>query len=164
MRRIEARPLTREAFAPYGDVIETQGAAHFPINAGTCERFHDLARIDVAEGGGRPLISIVRARPVALPAPLRLMERHPLGSQIFLPLSPATFLVVVAPPIDRPGPADLVAFRAAPGQGVNYARGTWHHPLLALDRETDFVVIDRGGPGDNLVEVPLAPEAALLIG
>jgi ureidoglycolate lyase len=162
MTALFAAPLTPKGFAPFGDVIATEGARHFPINAGTCERFHDLARIDVGAEGGRPIVSIARAQPSRLPLALRLVERHPLGSQIFLPLAPARFLVVVALPVPAPGPADLRAFLASPGQGVNYARNTWHHPLIALDRETDFLIVDRGGDGANLEEHPLPEGAALL--
>lgn len=156
MTILHARALTRAAFAPFGEVVETEGAQHFPINAGSCERFHDLARIEI-DPAGRPLLSVVRASPVDLPAPLRLMERHPLGSQAFIPLGAHRFLVVVAPGDAPPGPDALQAFLATGGQGVNYRRGVWHHPLLALDAPTDFLVVDRGGPGANLEEHPLPP-------
>ncbi len=146
---LTAGTLTREAFEPFGDVIETTGAECRIVNEGSARRFHDLAAIDVAAGGGRPLLSIFRARPVAPPLPIRLMERHPLGSQAFVPLSPRPFLVVVAPPGDAVAPGELRAFLTAPGQGVNYRRGVWHHPLLALGEESDFLVVDRGGPGAN---------------
>ena len=141
-------PLTAEAFRAFGDVIEAADSArHHTINAGFAERYHDLARIDTAESGGRPLLNIFRAVPRALPLQLSEVERHLLGSQAFMPLTPQRFLVVVA----AAGPAPLVdqlrCFMASPGQGVNYARGTWHHPLLALDVGCDFLVIDRGGPG-----------------
>ena len=98
MATLPVEPLTRAAFAPFGDVIETAGARHYPINEGTTERFHDLARVDVAAEGGRPLINIFRTLPAPLPIRLRMMERHPLGSQAFVPLDGADFLVVVAPP------------------------------------------------------------------
>lgn len=148
--RIEA--LCSSAFAPFGDVIEaTTAADHYTINAGFAQRFNNLARLDTNGDGGHPVLSVFRARPRALDAagrlPLALMERHLLGSQAFMPLGGQRFLVVVAPPGDAPSPADLRCFLAAPGQGVNCARGTWHHPLLALDAEGDFLVIDRGGPG-----------------
>ncbi|MDX1730031.1 MAG: ureidoglycolate lyase [Aurantimonas coralicida] len=150
-RTLFARPLTREAFAPFGDVIETDGAAHFPINGGTTTRFHDLAHVDVATEGGRPLISIFRGQAFAFPVEIRMMERHPLGSQAFVPLQPVPFLVVVAP--DRDGqPGEPQAFLAAPGQGVNYARNVWHHPLVSLSQTSDFVVVDRGGEQPNLEE------------
>ena len=139
-------PLSGQAFAPFGDVIEVSDSArHFSINAGYAERYHDLARVEVA--GGRPLISIFRARPRTLPMALTLLERHPLGSQAFMPLSRLPYLVVVAPAADatRPDLSRLRCFLAGPGQGVNYAAGTWHHPLLALQSECDFLVVDRGG-------------------
>ncbi|MAY29768.1 MAG: ureidoglycolate lyase [Aurantimonas sp.] len=150
-RTLFARPLTKEAFAPFGDVIETDGAAHFAINGGTTTRFHDLAHVDVATEGGRPLISIFRGQAFAFPVEIRMMERHPLGSQAFVPLQPVPFLIVVAP--DRDGqPGEPQAFLAAPGQGVNYARNVWHHPLVSLSQTSDFVVVDRGGEQPNLEE------------
>ena len=145
-------PLTRAAFAAFGDVIETDGARHFEINNGSTTRFHDLARVDVEAEGGHALVNIFRARPLPMPLTVAMVEKHPLGSQAFVPLKAAPFLVVVAPPGEAVAPADLRAFLAEAGQGVNYAPGVWHHPVIALGRETDFLVIDRGGPGDNLVE------------
>ncbi len=155
---LELRPLSRDAFAPFGDVIETEGATHFPINEGTTERFHDLAAIDVADGGGRPLVNIFRGQPRPRPIEIRMMEKHPLGSQAFMPLRDAPYLVVVAPAGESIAPADLVAFRVSGRQGVNYRRGVWHHPLLVLEPDHDFLVIDRGGPGGNCIEYPFAAE------
>ncbi len=150
--QLTVEALSRDAFAPFGDVIETGGAEHFAINDGNATRFHDLARVDVAAGGGHALINIFRARPLALPLALALMEKHPLGSQAFMPLVPAPFLVAVAPPGEAPAPEEVRVFLTDGRQGVNYAPGVWHHPLIALGRESDFLVVDRGGPGDNLVE------------
>ncbi len=155
MTKLTPQPLTRATFAPFGDVIETAGAEHFTINEGNTERFHDLARVDVESGGGRALINVFRAQPLALPIAIAMMERHPLGSQAFVPLEARPFLVVVAAPETRPDPTDLRAFLAQAGQGVNYAKGVWHHPVLALEVETDFLVVDRGGPGDNVDVVTL---------
>lgn len=149
---LRAEPLTRAAFAPFGDVIEADGARHFEINDGSTTRFHDLARVDVEAESGHALVNIFRARPLPMPLAVAMVEKHPLGSQAFIPLGAAPFLVVVAPPGEAVAPAALRAFLAAAGQGVNYARGVWHHPVIALGRETDFLVIDRGGPGDNLAE------------
>lgn len=148
--RVEA--LTREAFAPFGDVIEAASAAQtYAINAGTTTRFHDLARIDADRDGGRPVVSLFRAQPRELPFAITQLERHPLGSQAFVPLSQRPYLVVVAEdPAGTPR-----AFLARDGQGVNYRAGTWHHPLLALDEVSDFLVIDRAGPGNNCDEVEL---------
>lgn len=149
---LPVEPLTRAAFAPFGDVVETDGARHFEINNGSTTRFHDLARVDVEAEDGHVLVNIFRARPLPMPLTVAMMEKHPLGSQAFVPLEPAPFLVVVAPSSDSVAPEDLRAFLAEGGQGVNYAPGVWHHPVIALDRETAFLVIDRGGPGDNLAE------------
>ncbi len=149
---LPVEPLTRAAFAPFGDVIEADGARHFEINDGSTTRFHDLARVDVEAEGGHALVNIFRARPLPMPLTIAMVEKHPLGSQAFVPLEAAPFLTVVAPPGDAVAPADLRAFLARGGQGVNYARGVWHHPVIALGRETDFLVIDRGGPGNNLAE------------
>lgn len=151
MKTLSLEPLTRQAFEPFGDVIEVEGARHFPINLGTTERFHDLARIDVSDEGGRPLVSLFRGEPRTSPIEIRMMERHPLGSQAFIPLTDTPYLVVVAPagPLD---PARLRAFVTRGWQGVNYAKGVWHHPLLALERVSDFIVIDRGGEGANCDE------------
>ena len=144
-------PLTREAFAPFGDAIERADAERLVINEGTTVRFHDLAQVDVAGAGGRPLISIFRAQARPVPIGIRMMERHPLGSQAFYPLAMQDWLVVVCHGADAPEPATLRGFRATGEQWVNYRPNTWHHPLLVLQPQ-DFLVIDRGGPGDNLEE------------
>jgi ureidoglycolate lyase len=161
-RRIALAPLTREAFAPFGQVISTEGAPHFPINASRTARYHDLAAIELGGAGARPLISIFRGQPVALPYAVPLLERHPLGSQAFFPLSERPFLVIVAP--DEEGrPARPLAFRAAPGQGVNIGMGVWHGVLAPLEAVSDFLVVDRGGPGLNLEEAHLS-EPWLIVG
>ena len=154
MRTLHPEPLTAAAFAPFGDVIELAGAQQMPINAGTTIRFHDLAKVDVLSDGGRTLINLFRAQPREEPVRLSLMERHPLGSQAFLPLADAPYYVVVAE--DHNGrPGALRAFVSSGWQGVNYAKNVWHHPLLALGAVRDFVVVDRGGAGVNLEEHPL---------
>jgi len=148
---IAIEPLSADAFGPFGQVIELAGAHHYPINGGMTERYHDLARIELGGPDPRPLLSIFRGQPYALPLSLRLVERHPLGSQAFYPLSPRPFLVVVAE--DRHGtPQTPRAFLTAPGQGVNIAMNTWHGVLTPLEAESDFLVVDRGGPGNNLEE------------
>lgn len=150
-RTIFIEELTAAAFAPFGQVIETAGANHYAINAGKTERFHDLARVELGGVHARPLISIFRGQPYALPLSLGLVERHPLGSQAFYPLSPASWLVIVAE--DEGGmPVRLRAFRPAPDQGVNIAMNIWHGVLTPLEAESDFLVVDRGGEGNNLEE------------
>lgn len=157
MRTMTPQPLTATAFAPFGEVIAAGDAREaLVINRGQTLRFHDLARIDVATGGGRPAVSIFRGEPLT-PCILKLFECHPLGSQAFVPLGRQDYLVAVAP-AGSFSPAAIRIFHAAPGQGVNYARGVWHHFLLPLRGSSDFLVIDREGAGDNLMEVAL-PEA-----
>lgn len=153
-RVLPIEPLTRTAFAPFGDVISIDDARHFAINGGTTERFHDLATIDVQDAGGRPLVNVFRGQPRALPFELTMMERHPLGSQAFIPLGVFHYLVVVAP-AGRFDEQRMRAFSVSGGIGVNYARGVWHHPLIALDAVSDFLVIDRGGSQPNCDEIDL---------
>jgi ureidoglycolate lyase len=151
MNTLEIEPLTREAFAPFGDVISLDGAVHYPINLGSTERFHDLAKVDTSAEGGRTLINLFRGEPRPLPFEITMMERHPLGSQAFIPLTEQPYLVVVAARGTLEA-GNLRAFITRGWQGVNYARDVWHHPLLAIGRTSDFIVIDRGGDGINLVE------------
>ncbi len=147
--RIVAAPLTAAAFAPFGDVLEATGDS-FAINAGMCQRFTDRARVEVV-GDGRVGISVFHARPYPLPHRFDLVERHPLGSQAFVPMAEDPFLVIVAP--DEGGrPGAPLAFLTAPGQGVNLLRNVWHGVLTPLGRPATFAVVDRIGTGNNLQE------------
>ncbi len=143
-------PLTKAGFAPFGEVIEIADVKPKLINEGFAERFDDLASIDVAAEGGEVNVSLFTGS--ARPAPLliKLMERHPLGSQLFMPLSGMPWLVVVC--ADPGVPSSYRAFAASGRQGVNYARNCWHHPLLVFEDASPFVVVDRKGAGDNLEE------------
>lgn len=148
---VPVRALTKAAFAPYGEVVEIAGAERRLINQGSTERFHNLASVDVADGGGRPIVSIFRGQPFAPPIDIVMMERHPLGSQMFYPLSNRSFLVIVAPErAGRPGTPEV--FICPARTGVNYAKNVWHHPLVSLGAVSDFLIVDRDGPGDNLEE------------
>ena len=151
MGTLTIEPLTSAAFAPFGQVIETSGAQHYPINNGMTERYHDLARVELGGVHPRPLISIFQGQPYSLPLTLKLVERHPLGSQAFYPLSANPWLVIVAED-DAGTPTRLRAFAPAPGQGVNIAMNTWHGVLTPLEAASDFLVVDRGGEGNNLEE------------
>lgn len=148
-----AEPLTAAAFAPYGQVIECAGRDSYAINAGSSQRFTDLAQLE-CDAGGRLALSIFRADAQALPCRLHTLERHPLGSQAFVPLAGQRFVVVVA---DGPDTASARAFISDGRQGVNFRRGVWHHPLLALEAG-DFLVADRLGPGNNCDEVDIGPQ------
>lgn len=150
-RRVPLRPLTAGAFAPFGDLIEARGTPSFAFNGGMADRFHDLARTEVVGEGARLGISIGIAQAYALPLELSLVERHPLGSQAFVPLGGDPFLVAVAP--DEGGrPGRPLAFLTGPGQGVNYMKGVWHGVLTPLGRTASFLIVDRIGPGTNLEE------------
>jgi len=158
MPELVAKPLSAAVFSDFGDVIETgQPTRHYPINRGLTERYHDLASIDVSSNGGRPLVNIFRSSPLPMPMQLTMMERHPLSSQTFMPLGEEPYLVVVAPAGDF-AIKQLQAFIARSSQGVNYRRGTWHHFCLALNKTSDFLVIDRGGEGQNCDEVSLTEQ------
>lgn len=155
MQKILIEPLERNAFAPFGQVIEFAGAEHFSINGGMTERYHDLAHVELAGVHPRPLISLFRGGPYALPLTLKLVERHPLGSQAFYPLSDRPFLVIVA--LDKGDtPGAPRAFLTGPGQGVNITMNTWHGVLTPLGAVSDFIVFDRGGDGINLEEFTFA--------
>ncbi len=152
MSVIKLEPLTGKAFEPYGDVIEIRDSAeNYLINNGTTRRYNDLATA-VAQGpDARVAISTCRAQPFDLPLDLKMVERHPDGSQAFIPMQPCRFVVVVAPDEDGT-PGAPRAFLAAPGQGVNYFAGSWHGVLTVLDQVSDFAIVDRQGEGPNLEE------------
>ena len=148
-RTLHPAPLTADAFAPWGEVLSADGPHDALINEGRCARFHDRATLDFAQG--RAGVSIFRAQAAVLPHAFDLVERHPLGSQAFVPMTAEPFLVIVAP--DEGGrPGRPRAFVTAPGQGVNYRRGVWHGVLTPLGPTGLFAVIDRVGPGSNLEE------------
>jgi len=148
-RRIAIEPITKAAFAAFGDVIDTEGAPDKMINQGLCGRFHDRARLDFPDG--RAGISLFKAETRTLPLTLDMVERHPDGSQAFLPMSLDPFLVVVAP--DEGGkPGKPRAFQTMAGQGINFHRGTWHGVLTPLYAPGLFAVVDRIGDGPNLEE------------
>jgi ureidoglycolate lyase len=163
MRQLPVEPLSVEAFAPFGDVIETEGREHFLINNGSTQRFHRLAQVQLSGPDDVGIISIFRAQALAMPLAITMLERHPQGSQAFMPLLGHPFLIVVAPPADQPDPNAIRAFISDGRQGVNYHRGVWHHPVLALHAQDDFLVVDRSGPGNNCDEHYLAVEQQWLL-
>ena len=147
--RLKAEVLTAKALAPYGDLMEASGTPDKVINQGKCIRYHDRALLDFSDG--KAGISIFKGEKETLPMPLQLVERHPMGSQAFVPMSADSFLVVVAR--DENGiPQDPKAFLTKPGQAINFHRGTWHGVLAPLSEPGLFAVIDRIGEGTNLEE------------
>jgi len=150
--RLNLKPLTDEAFAPFGEVIQRQG--HYPeeINYGQTRKYADLARIDTAEEEGRTAVHIYRSRPVSLPFKIEVLESHPHGSQAFIPLHNRPFLIVVAPPAAQPDFKSIQGFITNGEQGVNLHRGVWHHHQLSLEETCDYLVIERSAPGVNTIE------------
>jgi ureidoglycolate lyase len=146
MRQIRTEPLSAAAFAPFGDVLEATGDFRL-INAGLCRRHHDRAALDFGPDG-RAGLSIFKAEPRALPYSFDLIERHPDGSQAFLPMSEHPFLVIVST-----GPeATPRAFLTNGAQGINLHRGTWHGVLTPLHPPGLFAVVDRIGASPNIEE------------
>lgn len=162
-RILKPLPITPERFAAYGDVITTSNAARAAMNEARFERFDDLAKIDVdARGDGRVAISIAKSRTATtLPYRFDMVERHPLGSQAFIPLTRFSFIVVVAPAGESVDAADLEAFVTNGSQGINYHRGTWHMPLISLAAGQEFLIVDRAGSAHNCEECVLSDAVVL---
>jgi ureidoglycolate lyase len=147
---LQPLPITAERFAPFGEVIESSNARKLSMNDARFDRFDDLARTDI---DGPISISIVRSRTAtSLPYRVDMLERHPLGSQAFVPLTRFEFVVVVAPPAESVEADEIRAFSVPAGRGINYHRGTWHMPLIALGEAQEFLVIDRAGDEQNCEE------------
>ncbi len=146
------QPLTQQAFAAFGDVIECQDRAFFPINQGLTERYHALSIAEASGTDAEVAISIFRNLSSAvLPFSINMLERHPYGSQSFIPLNRQKFIIVVALPLDdiRVDENKIYAFISNGLQGVTYRQGVWHHPLISLDSPSDFLVVDRIGQEQN---------------
>jgi ureidoglycolate lyase len=146
---IQSHPITADAFAPYGDILEADGIADKMINQGRCERYHDLAKLEFVDG--HTGVSIFKSEIYSLPFKLELVERHPEGSQAFIPMSHHPFLVIVADDHNNT-PINPQAFITTEGQGINLHRGVWHGVLCPLYNPGLFAVIDRIGEGNNLEE------------
>jgi ureidoglycolate lyase len=152
---LRPEPLTSDRFAPYGDIIEAALDKSAAMNAARFERFDDLCKVDIAKGGHLAM-SVARCRtPTALPLRVDTVERHPLGSQAFVPLQRCRIVIVVAPPGESVDAGDLRAFVTNGKQGFNYHRGTWHMPLIAFDAGQEFLIVDRAGKESNCEEYTL---------
>jgi len=157
---IHTEPLSRESFKLFGEVLETEGVTPEIINDGNTRKFANLAEVTLAQGG-QAQISIYRSTALELPFRIRVMERHPLGSQAFIPLHNRPFPVVVGLPGTIPGPETIRAFLTNGRQGVNIHPGVWHHYQLSLGEDSEYIVFDRGGPEENCDEYSL--EQALIL-
>ena len=142
--------ITRENFALYGDLISTDAIKPIAINAGYAKRFDNLANINTSQDNGEPIASIFSALKRTFPMQISMMEKHPLGSQAFIPMKETTFLSFVAPPGESPEISKIQSFIVPPKTGINYKPGIWHFPLISTE-DTNFLVIDRKGDGNNLI-------------
>ena len=154
-------PLTQDVFSPFGQVIETIGKSFDLINAGNTQKFTDLFKLDVSSENGTAQISLYRSKPRQLPFTIESLERHPLGSQAFIPLHQRPFPIIVAPGGANPEAGNISAFISNGHQGVNLARNTWHHYQVTLGEAGEYIVIDRQGPGKNLEERRLRQAVSL---
>ena len=162
---IEAQVINTNAFAPYGDLIDCDGAITYECNQGRAIRYHDLLKnIDVSDKSGKVGLSIYKSTPSLIPFEVEVMECHPLGTQAFIPITidpQSRYLVAVAPAGDL-NPALITAFIVKGQIGINYKKGVWHLPIVALDRAMDFLAIDRIGPEKNCDEVKFSPGELLI--
>jgi len=142
--------ITRENFSDFGDVISSENIKPIDINAGYAKRFDDLANVNTLKDEGKTIVSIFSAIKRIFPMKIDMMEKHPLGSQAFMPMIETTFLAFVAPPGDLPEINKIKSFIVPPKNGINYKPGVWHFPLISTE-DTSFLVIDRKGSGDNLI-------------
>ena len=147
---IKPIPITKENFSKYGDMISTKDIKPLEINNGYAKRYDGIANLNTSSDNGETTISIFSALKRNFPMKIDMMEKHPLGSQAFIPMKETTFLVFVAPKEEKPDLNKIEAFIIPPGIGVNYKPGTWHFPLISTE-DMNFLVVDRKGSGDNLV-------------
>jgi ureidoglycolate lyase len=158
---INPKPITKENFSKFGDMITTANIKPIEINEGYAKRFDGIANLNTSKDNGETTISIFSALRRSFPMKIDMMEKHPLGSQAFIPMKQTTFLVLVAPKGSKPDLNKIEAFVIPPEIGVNYNPGTWHFPLIATE-DMNFLVVDRKGSGDNLVIENIEKEEVIL--
>ena len=158
---VEPKAVTKENFFKFGDVITTENINPIEINNGYAKRFDEIAKLDTSNENGQTTISIFSALKRSFPMKVDMMEKHPLGSQAFIPMKETTFLTFVAPEGEKPNLEKIESFIVPKGKGVNYKAGVWHFPLISTE-DMDFLVIDRKGSGDNLVIENLEKEEIIL--
>ena len=149
-KTIKPIPITKENFSKYGDVISIKDIKPLEINNGYAKRYDCIANLNTSNDNGETTISIFSALKRNFPMKIDMMEKHPLGSQAFIPMKETTFLAFVAPEEEKLNLNKIEAFIIPPGIGINYNPGTWHFPLISTE-DMNFLVVDRKGSGDNLV-------------
>ena len=158
---INPKPITKENFSKFGDMITTANIKPIEINDGYAKRFDGIANLDTSIDGGETTICIFSTLKRSFPMKINMMEKHPLGSQAFIPMQETTFLVLVAPKGGKPNIDEIESFIVPPHIGVNYNPGIWHFPLIST-KDMNFLVVDRKGSGDNLVLADLNKEEIFL--
>jgi len=158
---IEPKPINKENFSKFGDMITTENIKPVEINNGYAKRFDDIAKVDTSNNNGETTISIFSALKRSFPMKIEMMEKHPLGSQAFIPMKETTFLTLVAPEGEKLEIDKIESFIVPKGKGVNYKTGVWHFPLISTE-DMDFLVVDRKGSGENLIIENLNREEILL--
>ena len=161
IKNIIPKKISKENFSLFGDIISTKDAKPIDINAGYAKRFDNLANINTSKDNGKTIVSIFSAKKRNFPMKIDMMEKHPLGSQAFIPMKETTFLVLVAPENDKPDLNKIESFIVPSGVGINYKPAIWHFPLIATE-DMNFLVVDRKGAGENLVIENLEKEEILL--
>jgi len=142
--------ISRSNFSSYGDLISTDDINPMNINEGYAKRFDNLANLDTSKDSGKTIVSIFSALKRTFPMKIHMMEKHPLGTQAFIPMKETTFLAFVAPSGESPEIDKIQSFIIPPKMGINYKPGIWHFPLISTEN-INFLVIDRKGSGDNLI-------------
>ncbi len=147
---IKPVPITKDNFSKFGDMISTSEIKPMEINNGYAKRYDGIANLNTSKDNGKTTISIFSAIKRKFPMKIDMMEKHPLGSQAFIPMKETTFIVFVAPKGKKPNINKIKSFIVPKQTGVNYKPGIWHFPLISTEN-TNFLVIDRKGSGENLV-------------
>ena len=148
--KIKPKKINKKNFNKFGQIIDTSKKKYFRINNGYAKRYDNLGKIDTSTKKGKTIVSIFSSLKRTFPMEIDMMEKHPLGSQAFIPMKETTFLCFVAPPGESPDISKIQSFIIPPKNGVNYKAGIWHFPLISTE-DTNFLVIDRKGKGKNLI-------------
>ena len=158
---IKPKKITKENFAKFGDVISTHNIKPMDINNGYAKRFDNLADINTSNNNATASMSIFSALKRSFPMKIDMMEKHPLGSQAFIPMKETNFISFVSPSGDKPDISKIESFVVSPGIGINYKPNIWHFPLISTEN-MNFLVVDRKDTGDNLIIYNFEKEKIIL--
>ena len=148
--KIKPKKVSKKNFKKFGQIIDASKKKYFRINNGYAKRYDNLGKIDTSSKKGKTIVSIFSAKKRRFPMKVDMMEKHPLGSQAFVPMKETSFFVFVAPKGDRPNLKKIESFKIPKQTGINLNPGIWHFPLISI-KNMNFLVIDRKGKGNNLI-------------